>query len=309
MLDFEGRAAHVALGAALENARLACVKLGLHATIDRMTSTAAWTLDLGDDALPRTPDDDLLASTVEQRVTNRKLAQRVSLPDGLADSLVRTAGDAGARLDLFTDARAMSALAEIVARAERLRILHPLLHREMMDELRFTAESVDRTKDGIDLATLELDAAEAAGLELLRAPEIVRTIRSIGAGEGLKKGTRKAVAASSAIGLLRVAGSRDLRAYLRGGEAFQRVWLLANARGVAVQPMTALLYLLARVEDGAGEGLDDADRAELAELRTELDVVTGRLAGAEIMLARFAIAGPPTARSLRRPVSDLLSAG
>ncbi|MGH7437939.1 MAG: hypothetical protein ACRENE_19845, partial [Polyangiaceae bacterium] len=296
------------------NARLACLELGLGASVERMPGPAglAWSLrvvPVERNALARTPDDDALARAVEGRATNRRLAERRPLPAGCADVLTRIAKNAGAELELVADPDAMTRLGEVVARAERLRMLDPTLHREMVQELRWSPEDARRTADGIDVATLELSAADAAGLHLLRSPVVVQALRSVGGGEGLKKATRKAVGAASALGLLRlrVDGGRDLAAYLRGGEALQRVWLSAHAQGVAVQPMTVLLYLLARAEDGAGAGLDEPERAELAALRTELGTVTGPARGAEIMLMRFLIADPPTARAARREVDEILS--
>lgn len=314
MLDYDHRAAHVALGAALENARLACVKLGVGASVARMPGPAglAWSLRVspGDrDALARTQDDEVLARAVEERVTNRRLAERRALPAGCADALARVAREAGAELELVADLDAMTRLGEVVARAEKLRMLNPTLHREMVQELRWSPDAARQTADGIDVATLELNAADAAGLHLLRDPVVVQAIRSVGGGEGLKKATRKAVGAASAIGLLRarVDEGGPAATYLRGGEALQRVWLSATARGVAAQPMTVLLYLLARAEDGGGAGLDEEEKAELAALRTELGTLTGPTRGAEIMLMRLHVADPPTARAARRGIGDILS--
>jgi hypothetical protein len=311
MLDFEDRASYVALGAALENARLACVHHRLGASIERMPGPQglAWAIHLGPGPLPTTLDDDRLGGAVERRATNRRLGERRPLPVPVADALVRVASAAGAALELETDPDRITAIGELVARSEKLRVLHPMLHREMVRELRWSPAEARRTCDGIDIATLELTAADAAGLQLLRSPTVVRAIRSVGGGEGLKKPTRKAVAAASAIGRICIAGRPDLATYLRGGEALQRVWLLANANGVSLQPMTALLYLLARAEEGGGAGLDAADRAELAAIRAGLDAALGPKRGAEIMLMRLAIAEPPTARALRRPVGSILSHG
>ncbi len=311
LLDFDDRASYVALGAALENARLACVRLGLAGRFERMPGPPglAWTLHLGTGALRAGADDDKLAAAVESRGTNRRIADRRPLPAGIAEALAAAAAEAGAELHLWTEPNEVTALGELVARSEKLRMLHAGLHRDMVRELRWSAEEAQRTRDGIDIATLELTAADTAGLTLLRSPAVVREIRRVGGGEGLKKASRKAAGAASAIGLLSVAGPRSHSSYLRGGEALQRVWLLAHGAGVSLQPMTAILYLLARAEDGGGAQLDESDRSELDAIRSRLEAVAGPRRGAEIMLMRFAIAPPPSARALRRSVADLLSAG
>lgn len=92
----------------------------------------------------------------------------------------------------------------------------------------------------------------------------------------------------------------------------QRVWLEANARGWAVQPMTAIVYLFARLDavtPGNDMGMTRREIEELTELRRRFRAVFGSEGGSrdvEVFAFRVAKAGPPTARSLRRHVSDIL---
>lgn len=309
MLDFDDRASWLALGAALENARLACVRMGLGAEVARAPGPPglAWRMRLGAHDTPRAAQDDALTRAVEGRSTNRRLGVRLPLPSGAAQSLAQVAADAGGELVLRTDPETIAEIGALVARSEKLRMLHPRLHREMVHELRWTSEEAARTGDGIDVSTLELGAADAAGLRLLRSSAVVRTLRAVGGGEGLKKPVRRAAEGASAFGLVRAAGDPRAHAtYLRGGEASERVWLMAEASGVAVQPMTAILFLLMRAEEG-GDGLDADERAELASLREGLDAIFGPRRGADIMLLRFAVVASPTVRALRRPLEQILS--
>ena len=97
--------------------------------------------------------------------------------------------------------------------------------------------------------------------------------------------------------------------YFRGGRALQSLWLAATAAGLALQPMTAILYLFARLERGGGEGLTDEERDDLVALRQRFTRIFKTAPGerAELMLFRLAVAGPPTARSLRRRLDDILT--
>ncbi|WP_323139630.1 Rv1355c family protein [Streptomyces sp. NBC_01443] len=96
-------------------------------------------------------------------------------------------------------------------------------------------------------------------------------------------------------------------AYARGGRALQRLWLTATSRALAVQPLTALLYLLARVERGGGAGLDTEEIATLRALRTRLaKILPHRPDNAELILVRLSYAPPPAVRSLRRDVGSCL---
>jgi hypothetical protein len=71
--------------------------------------------------------------------------------------------------------------------------------------------------------------------------------------------------------------------------------------------MAPLTYLFARLELGGGEGLSAAEAAALRELRGRFGAVFPDAAGrGEPMLFRLSRAPPPTARALRRPVTDVL---
>jgi hypothetical protein len=133
------------------------------------------------------------------------------------------------------------------------------MHAETMAGIRWTRGEVERHRDGLDVATLELDAPERAGMELLSHWPIMEMLGRIGGGRGLEEASRLAIAAASAVGLITCEGtSRD--SYFRGGRAAQRMWLAATARGLAIQPLTALPYLIARMERGGGAGLSPAQQ-------------------------------------------------
>jgi hypothetical protein len=206
----------------------------------------------------------------------------------------------------LTEPAALDEIGSILGAGDRVRFLSQRLHAEMMGEIRWTAEEVERTRDGVDLATLESTRADLAGIRLARRWSNIQFLREIGGGSALEKASRNSVAAASAMGLVTIAGT-GRESYVRGGRALQRVWLTATSLGLAMQPMSAIVYLWRRLEHGGGVGLDAGEVAVLSQLRERFnklfDVGSDR---AEIMLFRLAIAEPPTARALRRPVDEVL---
>src|SRR5581483_70386 len=304
LLDHRHAASYVALGAAVENLALAASELGRAVEIEpfpeRSDATVAWRARLAGAA-----DVDPLARAIVPRATNRRLGAPVPLDSADAAALTEIAAAAGARLQLVGRGDALDEVGAILGAGDRLRFLSPVMHREMMAELRWTPAAARATRDGLDLATLELSAADRAGLELLAKTSIMDELRAIGGGAGLEKTARKAIAASSAVGLLTAPGD-DAASYLRGGRALERVWLAATTRDLAVQPMTALIYLFARARHG-GELLSPIEMKTLAELQKRyqnvFDIPPGNNA---IMLFRIARAAPPSARSLRRELHEIL---
>ncbi len=241
------------------------------------------------------------------RVTNRRLGERrLPLPGGALDELAAVARDADSTLHVVTGDDALQRAGEVLAEGDRFRFLQPRLHQELLSEVRFTDEEVLRTRDGIDLAALEMDPTQVAGTRMLRRRAFVDQMAAMDSGQGLGRSTRRAVAASSALVILRNAKTGP-PAFLEGGRALARVWARATALGLAFQPLSALLYLFERLSDGA-EGLTRAEASHLSAIREQFAAAFDVPAeGTDLLLFRLAPApGPPTARSPRYPVEWVL---
>ncbi len=307
-LDFEHEASHMIFGCVAFNIELAARSVGIDPATsvfpDPADPTLVCKIDLRRAA---TPVHDPLLDWIPRRGTNRKLGKRVSLPADHIEQLGGACRELGGELHLVHEAGPLRALRDLLAEGDRLRFLHEVMHREMMHEIRWSSESAQATRDGIDVATLELTATDLAGMKLISKWGVMDVLGRMGAGRGLEKPTRKAIDASAAVGLVSFQG-RGPADFLAGGRALQRVWLHANALGYAFQPMTAILYLFSRLEHGDGEGLNPRQRETLTDLRRRYLAVFGDLTGrAEIMLFRLARADPPSARALRRDLDEILT--
>ncbi len=310
-LDYRDLASWLAFGAAAENVALVAAGMGLELAVDVAPDPrdAAVVCDLRFAArrAAASAGAAALAAAIPHRVTNRKLSPRAPVRRDAREALLRVAAEIpGAALHLIEDPERLAELGEILGRGDRLRFLSRTMHREMMEEVRWTADEVRRTRDGVDVTTLELTGADLAGLRVMSSWAAMDLVGRLGGGRALERPARKAIAAASAVGLVSVHG-RTREAYFAGGRAMQRVWLQATALGLAFQPMAPLTYLFARLELGGGEGLSAAELVALGELRGRFSAVFPDAANrGEPMLFRLARAPPPTARALRRPVGDVL---
>ncbi|WP_067569821.1 Rv1355c family protein [Nocardia acidivorans] len=308
-LDFENCATWVGFGALLENVDLAAAQLGVRADI------RPWP-DPADDALIATVElrpaagsssSDRLATHLTSRVTNRVRQERRELEPAIAEQLTRMAAKAGGRLQLLDTAKELDEIGALIGAADRLTLLNEAMHHETMRGYRWTAEEVRAHRHGLDLATAELTAAERTALALMRDWSVMRCLREIGGGRALEDLSRGAVAAASAVGLLTVP-RQSRESYLHGGRIMQRLWLTATREGIALQPMTALPLLFARLERGGGLGLADEERDQLRTLRKRYRALFEAPANrAEVLLFRLAHAAPPSARALRRPLHEVLT--
>lgn len=306
LLDYDASGACLAIGALVENLAEAAAAMGFAVDVtpapDPDAPDEICRVDLRPDAgvAPR------LLPWIGERHTNRVLGERVPLTAEQRDGLRAAAAHHGAELEVRGELAEIQPLVEIVAEGDRARFFSAKLHQEMMSELRFTRRDALATRDGIDLDTLELSAIDRAAFQIVRRQEAIAFVAEIDGGRALGNASRKALAAASAACLVRAPG-RGRAGYFLAGRAMQRIWLTATSMGLRVQPMSALFYLVARLEAEGDGAFEPRVRGMLGALRLRLREVFPRREGfVDGMLFRVAQAGPPSARALRRRVDEVL---
>jgi nitroreductase/molybdopterin/thiamine biosynthesis adenylyltransferase len=313
LTDFRTSGGFVALGAAIETAVLAAHQRGLELAVETFPVPDAPDLvavlrGLSGPAPDAEPHDlDHLAAVLGERHTNRRLGPRRKLDPAVVAELHAAARSIpGAELRLVQDDAGLAQAGHFIGVNDRLRLLHETLNYEMFREVRWTDAEAETTGDGLHIDSLELSPSDRAGMQMALRRDALAFVRGLGGGRGLEKSAGKAISAASAVALVTMPRTAPID-YLLGGRAVQRVWLAANARGVAMQPMSTLPYFFARLLRGGGEGLGERTIAELRAIRPAYARLFGvRDDDAEVLLFRLSIADPPTLRSLRRPLAEIL---
>jgi nitroreductase len=304
-MDVRHRGSYVAIGAALFNARVAAASLKNLGDIqlfpEGSPSHHVATLMMGD-----ATDYEIapLATRVRTRVANRQPGNGEPLDEQVVKVLTRGVQREGAQLRLATDRARIETMAQLLGESDRIRFLLPTLHREMVGELRFPGR--DSLSEGLDVRTLELSPPEIAALELLRRPDVMEHLADWRSGQMLGARTRAAVASSSAVAVVTVPRS-DPAWYVRGGEAVERLWLTAELHGLAVQPVSPVF--LYAIDDKDLLRLGGERHAEtiygLSQRFHEFwDLDDGEEA---TLLLRLSHSAPPSTRSARLPLQQLLS--
>ena len=308
LLNYRDNATFIALGAAAENVVLRAHALGLGVTVEapsrEQAQPACRFRFFAGDARPRHAERstwDALVDHLDERHTNRRRVAGGSVAAEALDELTRVVrAEPGFELTFATQRPAIAEVAEVAARADRIRMLHPQGHRDFVREIRWTPEENARERDGIDLSTLDLSAAEHAGLRMLRSPRVPELLRSWRRGHGLEKLTRSALLAASAVGLV-TASHDSMGERFAAGRVIERAWLTATRLGLAIQPHTSALFLFARAL-GGGEADFEADTVgELLGLQARLRGAF-KSAGTELFMFRVFPGCAPLGRSLRRAV-------
>ena len=310
LLDFQSLASIAAIGAAAQTLVLAAhrdghgVQLSAFPDASQPQLAATFTFCEPGAAGDEPSDEDGLAAAIELRATNRRGGIRTRLRDDVFTSLDGAVSrTAGAQLHWLRADERLDEAGRVLGAGDRLLLLDHRLHQELMAEIAFENSNSPR---GIPIATLELSPSDRAGLEVSRSWPAVALVKEWGGGRNLEKMSRKALASASAFAVLTMP-STTRTAYFEGGRAFQRLWLNATHAGVWLQPMTALSYLFTRMHRGGGTELEPQTVDGLRALWPRWMRLFG-LSGheAEVFAFRLVDAGPPTARSPRCHIDDVL---
>ena len=299
LLDFRHRAALLALGAAREAAEIGARALGFEPQARPVAGGgAAWELALRRSTRTR---DAAQVELLWRRCSNR----RTGATHAIARAELAALAGRGAPLDTrIVAGDALTELGSALGALDRVRLLSSRLRCDLIGELRFSAAEAQASRDGIDVASLELDGADLAAMDVLRTGAGMELLAGLDRGWGLGNGARDAFATSAGAIVLRAAAV-DRGALLEAGRGLLRLWLEATRRGLAIHPWGSP-FLFQRL-------FEDRDSLEGWE-RTALTRAAGafaRLVGLErdrpvMLILRVSRGAPPSVRSLRRPVDEVL---
>ena len=303
-MDVTFRGSAVAVGAAVFNARIAAAAHGVVGPVEfaegdrRSPLRAIVRLDSGDD-----PHLAQLYRPMLARETNRHHGKREPVAAETVRLLESAARREGAQLQLLIRRDQIDKAATILAAADRIRYLTPRLHAEMASELRWPGEG--SLKSGIDVRSLELGPGELPTLDILRRPDVMAQLADWDAGAALGADTYARVSASSGLGVVAVRG-HTLTDYAHGGAAMEAVWIAAQQRGLAVQPL-APVFLFAQTRDDLHE-LSPTFASALHQLQTDFrELACTGPDETQVLVLRFSDAPPASVRSRRRNLDDVSS--
>ncbi|MES2727265.1 MAG: Rv1355c family protein [Bacteroidota bacterium] len=303
-LDYKHLGSYIGFGAAMENLKIKASENGLKTIVKTYVPNSTNNLIAAIQfEKSNTPKDDLLPSLFV-RGTNRKVENKQALSSDTFEALNKEIASLnGISLKWISDTNDLTKAAEIITTTDMLRVLHPQGHYDLfVKELRWNKEQTESTADGVDIETMESSASDRAGLLLASDEKAIAYLRNWNMGTGFKKISAKGVINSSAIGLI-TASSDEAMSYINGGSALQRIWIKANQSGLCFQPISASLFMFARLANENESTFNKHSKALMLKMYEEFKALW-QLNSKEtaIFMFKLHIAGEPTARSLRKPI-------
>jgi hypothetical protein len=204
----------------------------------------------------------------------------------------------------LSDQSSLKKIGAIVSRADRLLFENPLIHGHFFSTLRWNQAEIERTRDGLPIASLELGRVGSLAFRTLKNWTIVKSLNRFGLSKTVANHSTVLMKRCSAAGLI-TAPDISPSSFLEVGHSFQRVWLNATKENLAFQPMTALIFLQLRSRLGDYQGITTEQKTVIDGLRRDLDEFLGILKGrVPAMLFRLGYGALPSGKTLRRLTQD-----
>lgn len=304
----DGHASSVGLGAALESAIISASHYGFDCTITGdLVSEHAICLNL---RARTSASEDIHYSQLSRRKCVRARPKRIDPISGAIREALNEQAHRfpGFHLSYRSDRDSIESVARSIGIAERMRVLDPTSHKDMMSEISWSEENHLSNGEGIPLSALGLSESEETALQILRDPAVPSHLRDWNLGHGLTRIAEDLIRTSSAIGLL-WSEDNHAQAYVTGGRTLQRIWLEATRHDIGLCPVTAACYLLSAWR--SQHPFSKQDSAVLAEIeacfRDVFDIPNHRtdIALFRLVPAREILRQPRL--TLRRPVNSALS--
>ena len=306
--DYFEIGSHLSLGAALENVHLQAAALSLKDNI-KLFPIEGNSILIAAINFEKTIDIQdkyaiFLAENIYNRHTNRKIGFRNLIPQ-LFYVQIQNIINNDVRIFHIEAEDEIEELGEIIAECDKIRLLNKLGHEEFYSEIRWTKNEADSTKDGIDIATVDLSMSEIAGLKVGQDWNAVKLINEWEQGNAFKKVSTKSIKSSSSMMLLTIP-SLNHEKILQAGRAMERIWIFANAEhNISIQPMLSPVFFFNRLTNGNGEGFSKKEVQSLNTLRKRffnVFKIDNTEENTEIFLIKLSKADSPKIKSLRRNV-------
>ena len=301
----------IGLGAAVENASIAARQMGYEPCVEYAPVTAGSAVEDGSQpavTMTFTPGGrpDPLHGQLENRCTCRKLYKTRAVARQCLEALADAQGFSEVQLDWITARSSIRALGRVMAASDRIRFEYQPFHNELFRQLRFSVDEAERTRDGLDLRTLELPPGAGLMLRPLGSWSRMKWVHRLGLGRLLTVPSALSVCKSGAIGVLSVAEPTSA-GFLQGGRAFERIWLAAQAENLALQPLGSLSIFSAHLKILGGEKLSQRHKERIGRLIDRFNSLAPTVTRRTLLIMfRLGHAAPPRHRSLRRPAEEVL---
>ena len=299
LYNYKQRGSLVSHGAVIENIVIIAKQLGLAAKVEILPGERDCTakIEFAEGGIERQE----LFDAIPLRATNRKPYTGEALTVQQKEKLLASAKDADGELRLVESSQLINELSSALSLNEQLLMENRELHDFLFAMIRWTKEEEQRAP-GLYVKTMEFPTP----VQLLLRFVVVhwgatQFLNKIGLSKAIPKQSSALYATSSAFGAICIKSNSDA-SFIQGGRVLQRVWLTATKLGLSLQPVTALPYLMQRIEEKDTRSLSKEHIAQIEDSYAHIRLAFN-LSGEEkiALLFRLGCGDAPTAVSMKHP--------
>ena len=296
IFNYKERGSLFAHGALIENINILATQQSLSADIvllpdpnePSLIAKISFTNDL-------TVEFDPLAYYIEKRHTNRKAFNDTKLTETQKEIFLKFCLDRGVKVGFIEDPKNKEIIAKAASNTERIMLQHKPLHDLFFSFIRWTREE-ELQNPGLFLKTMELAPPKQIVFKLYRNWKLAILFNFLGLPNVISSENALVYQKCAAFGLLSSSNSNP-ESFIKAGRAFQRIWLQATTYNLSIQPVSAILYLDARIkEEGRGD-FSEKFSEDISKASLEITQSFHITNETPIMLFRIGFSSEPTAVS------------
>ena len=294
----------VSLGAVLTNMREAAGARGHRIEYEVFPEDARHGVVARVWPMPGAPESGSMVEYLEERCTNRRTYELREVPREVREKLLQAGsrGTPDVAIHWIDDPHQRDRVADASAVFYQLMFENPSILVSMAEWIRWTDRSVEDTKTGLSIPSLEVEGLSRLLFRVVSAPSRARLLAPTGVFRTQRRANARRLRQSSAF-VVFTAPEHRAPAVVRAGEAFQRMWLEATRQRLAVQPLAGLMYMATSCRYAGGAGLTPKQqRISEDALAAVGEVVPAFAERVPVIMVRIGYAEAPTARSLRLPL-------
>lgn len=267
MLDVYNFASIFALGALYENILQASKSMGFGTNIEGDYKNSKLPVFLVSFFKLKKETNDDLYKYINKRKTIRGLHLGGKLSKKANISVFNSIKEfKNTSLKYVSNKKDVKEVAKILGKGDRLRMCNDVLFSQMMSELRFEKKEIEETRDGIDVATLEMPGNMDQLMRLLKEKPYLRSLLN---AEVFEKNANFLISSSYGIGVVSVDNPVSSALLFEAGRAVERMWLTATKLGIGIHPWSVLSFLFLRNNLLNGDGFLLSERKVLKNLEAK----------------------------------------
>lgn len=265
ILDYKSYASMFSLGSFVENVSIGLQHLGVEYAIEIQEKAIHILLNKKGEYT----NTKKLYPYIQKRFTSRTMSNGEIIPETdiqqLSDVICNSTKEVA--ISYIQHEQDKKKAADLLGKSDGVRTFHNQLFQQMMQELRFDQTSVEKTRDGIDVNTLELPGNAVNMMKLLsKHPTIRQTIPK----RVFEHMAKPLLQSTSHLACLIIQVPYATATIIEAGRRMQRFWLTATQLGIQLHPWTVQTFFHLRAMDNADTMFHSDEKKEIISINKEL---------------------------------------